>query len=532
MTHISLLAVNDIYSCSNCCKIKHHPVKHHEFGNFCLQLKNFERQLNEAAEDDYWKTFLRPLRQYQFELCAAPLPFNHSTVCQPETLDVLEKHLSRCERLYPNFTITARALLAYVTVLSQSYENPLLDFIAEIYSTCWGENVALLVKESKLISAVEKMLATNPRLRGIELLVPSQLRGGTCYERLIVIGPTRWFPDYIFSASRATEIEILHYSWIRDKWQPEPVFLGSNNVQTLAPQTVQFAMPEKVNSNDNATVGNYLEPEELLLPPINWSQIVKDFARSSLDSLDQEDEDLESRLFLLEGRAAAFLDAKAKQIVIDLKGNDEIDLEEDNQSQVEKIPVTDIEPGMFILLRTSGGGDYIIALANRRLGEKAQRTRALQSEWKALLRQKVKSSGIQTVIKYLLKLGSLHANELNVRNWMSERHIRPDNDQDFDAILNFVGLGDRLKQFYEAASLINSAHRSAGKHIRKLLLQRVCQSDLQQLERLGKMNFELSEVDGGSMTAFRIVDISTKTVMVSTSKIAHPFQLESGFING
>ena len=523
MTYISLLAVNDIYSCSNCCKVKHHPVKHHEFGSFCLLWKKFKRQLNEAAEDDYWKTFLRPLRQYQFELCAAPLPFNHSTVCQPETLDVLEKHLSRCERIYPNFTITARTLLAYVTILSQSYENPLLNFIAEIYSTCWGENVALLVRESKLIPAVEKILATNSRLRGVELIVPSQLRGGTCYERLIVIGPTSWFPDYVFSAARAKEIEILHYSWIRDKWQPEPVFLCSDNVQTLSQRTVRFAMQEKVNSNENARAENYLEPEELLPPPISWSQIVKDFARSSLNSLDQEDEDIESCLFLLEGRAAVFLDAKAKQIVIDLG--------EDNQSRVKKISVTDIEPGMFILLRTSGGGDYIVFLANHILGEKAQCTRALQREWKTLLRQKVKSIGIQTVIKCLLKFGSLRANELNVRNWMSERLIKPDDKRDFDAILNFVGLGDRLNQFYEATSLIDSTHRSAGKHIRKLLLQRVCQSDLHQLERLGKMNFELSEVDGGSITAFRVIDINQEHIIVPASKIAHPFPVDSEFIN-
>jgi hypothetical protein len=187
--------------------------------------------------------------------------------------------------------------------------------------------------------------------------------------------------------------------------------------------------------------------------------------------------------------------------------------------------VTDIEPGMFVLLRTSGGGDYILNLADRILGAEAQHLRALQNEWKSLLRQRGNSSSLHNVSKCLSQLGSLRANEVNVRNWMSDRLIRPVADKDFEAILRFVGLESRLDEFSEAANLINRAHKKAGHEIRTLLLEKVDQSNLHALKQLGKMTFELDEADGGSMTAFRVVEIDPKNRMIPASRIAEPFEI-------
>lgn len=512
MTHIYLSDVNKIYSLSSHFQMKHQPVKHHDFGMFCLLLRKFERQLSEAAKDDYWKNFLQLLRRYRFDLCAAPLPFNHPTVYSPENSKFLRKQLARCQFIYPDLLASASDIVNCVESLSQLDSNPLLDFLENDWQF---EKVALLLKESRLIPVVEKILATRPGLQRIELVVPSQLRGSTCYKNLVVIGPTRWFPEYVFSAPRASAIQVVHYSWIRDKWTLKPVFIGSENMPESEPES--SPVPER--KEDNSTTGievvvKYLEPEELLPPSINWSQI----AEGSLQSVGLDQEDIEARLFLLEGGAAVFLDVNAKAIVIDL--------EEDGESQVKRLPVTDIEPGMFILLRTSGGGDYIISLANRILGEEAQRLRGLQKLWKIRLRNAVKSTGLQAVSKNLVKLGSqLAKNELNVRNWMSDSSIKPRNYMDFDAILRFVGLGDRVKEFHEAACLLDGVHRRAGKYIRKLLIHQVCSSDLHELKQLGRMDFELDEVDGGSMTVFRVVDIAPELNMILASKIAQPFEL-------
>lgn len=511
MTHISLSDVNKIYSLSSHFQIKHQPVKHHDFGIFCLLLRKFERQLSEAAKDDYWKNFLQLLRRYRFDLCAAPLPFNHPTVYSPENSKFLRKQLARCQFIYPDLLSSASDIVNCVESLSQLDSNPLLDFLENDWQF---EKVALLLKELRLIPVVEKILATRPGLQKVELVVPSQLRSSTCYKNLVVIGPTRWFPEYVFSAPRASVIQVVHYSWIRDKWTAKPVFIGSDNVPESEPKSAPDIEQKDVNSTtSNKVVVSYLEPEELLPPSINWSQIAKGLPSSSLDP-----EDTEARLFVLEGSVAVFLDNESKVIVIDL--------EEDGESQVKRIPVADIEPNIFILLRTSGGGDYIIPLANRILGEDAQRLRGLQKLWKNKLKNAVRRHSLQTVSRNLVKLGSQIAKkELNIRNWMSDRLIRPKDDKDFNAILRFVDLGERLDEFHVAARLIDSAHRSAGKHIRKLLLHQVGKANLHKLEQLGRMDFELDEADGGSLTAFRVVDIAPQLNMIPASKVAQLFEI-------
>ncbi|GAA6616839.1 hypothetical protein [Scytonema sp. NUACC26] len=520
MTYISLLDVNEIYSCSSGVKIIQHQFEHREFWNFCLLLTNFEKSLGENAADDYWQKFLPPLKQYRFKLCAAPLPFNHPTACQPETIQSLEKHLKKCRYIYPDFTSAADNLFKSFALLSQSNSNPLLDFLVGHYS-----NIVLLLQNLRLIPPMEDILATIPELGKIEILIPSQLRGKNCVKKLVVIGAMRWFPDYIFTAPHSQEIDIIQYKFLNDRWQYKSIFLNSINNKNI-PIIVKFhasTLEEKIDStNINEVFTESIDSDEVLPLPINLSQIAKRFTRSSLVA--SEEEYVEARLFLLEGETAVFLDANVQQHIIDLQ--------EHGEDQVKKIDVTDIELDMFIILRTSGGGDYIIPLANSFLGAKAQYFRELQEFWKISLKRKVRLSGLNDVSWKLINLGSKLANKKhNIRNWMSYRSIRPDDDKDFNAILNLVGLSDRLTEFYEAASLIDNAHRKAGYHIRKLLLDEIRKSNFIKLEQQGKIHFQISEATSGSMTAFRVVGIHTEITRFPYSKIAHPFQLNSEIIN-
>lgn len=519
MNYISLSTIDKIYSCSSSVKIYQNRLEHQKFRIFCLLLKRFEQSLGENVEEDYWKKFLRPLRQYRFKLCAAPLPFNHPIACQSTTIRYLEKHLNKCKFIYPDFAPAANEIYDFLLDLSKDNDNPLLDFIEKNYP-----DNSLLIKETYLIPAVEDVLSVSQKLKKNSILTPSQLRTNICYQRLVVIGAKRWFPNYIFTAPRTYKIDILQYSWIKDKWQPKPVFIASPD-NVIQSNTVYLPIHniEEINTkNTDIAQEDYLHPEEIIPPSISWKEVAKQLATSS-SSIGNE-ESIEARLFLLEGEIAVFLDANTKALVIDLV--------DDGESQVKRELVTDIESGMFIILRTSGGGDYIIPLANHILGEKAQRFRELQELWKNRLKKQVSSSSLSDVSRKLVNLGSkLAKHEQNIRNWMSSRNIKPKNEKDFNAILTFVGLADRLEEVHEAAEEISRAHYQAGKHIRQLLLHKVHTSNLQKLEQVGKINFELSEADGGSMSAFRVIDIHREVMILPSSKIAHPFRLDNKFAN-
>jgi hypothetical protein len=222
----------------------------------------------------------------------------------------------------------------------------------------------------------------------------------------------------------------------------------------------------------------------------------------------------------LERNYAVFLDSEGSTTVIELASN--------GKPVIEEIPVRDIESGRFIPLRNGGGGDLIVLFANRILGPKAEPTRTLQKEWKDRLRQQIDSSSIHSIASSLAKLGSSKAaNISNVRNWISESLIRPDDDSDFHAILRLVGLQDRKDEFLEAAKLIDSAHRRAGHEIRKRLLKKlVLEAKLDELKQLGFMTFELEEGDDSSMTVFRVVDVDPNLHDLTISQIAKPFETE------
>jgi hypothetical protein len=73
---------------------------------------------------------------------------------------------------------------------------------------------------------------------------------------------------------------------------------------------------------------------------------------------------------------------------------------------------------------------------------------------------------------------------------------------------------------------IYHAHRKAGFEIRNLLLEQVKDLNMEELQRLGTMDFKLSSDDEGGLTAFRVESISAETIEVPYSQIGKPFKLE------
>ena len=512
MKSISISDANDIYACCEDVRIRQYKVSHEDFKAFCVLLGEFDRMIKQEVDEDdyYWSFFLKRLRRYRFELCAAPLPFNYPSIYLPKNFEALESHLDKCDLLYPaGYGKTAHELLSLVYKLVDSADNPMMDLINTREAFGHDERI-LVIKEPHMVPAVEKLLAIHPMMRDISIKVPSQLRGPECYARMIVIGPTRWFPEYVYHAPRSSNISVLHYDWIMDRLEPDQVFLSEPDEEETAGESPGIGGRAIV-------VEGSLSPEELL-PRVDWNQIVSSLPGAS--PVDVKQEDIKAKLFLLEGGMAVFLDAEegASSIVIDL--------EEEDESQIKRTPVSDIRHGVFVLLRTEGGGDYIIPLADRILGEEAQRLRKMQKLWKSLLRDALMSTSLSEVVFDLRKNGSTLANETNIRNWMSYRSIRTHDYKDFAAIMRLTGLGDNTQNYWKGMGMIDSSHRKAGRIIRKMLLKLVLTSELNELERSGRITFELPGVDSASMTAFRVVDISPEFSTVPAYRIANPFELD------
>jgi hypothetical protein len=473
-------------------------------------IQSFQKSLGEATEDTFWRPFLRRLRRYRFEACAAPLPLDHPVLWRDETAHSLERQLADCEAIYPAFAKQARDLLAQAVALSVDQANPLMDALADVIGGEDRPRTAVALKEPRLIPATESELAGLGPSR-VQAVSASQLRGSAEWDILVVIGPARWFPEYVFSAPRAPGIHVVQYEWIGDGWNLEPSFLTS--VASLPAKGIGSA----VGAGEDA-LG--VVEAQALLPKFNWDDISARGSTVAREASEQEEEEVEARLFVLEGGWAVFLDADETSSAL------VIDLEADEATRIGRSSVDQIGPGMHVLLRTEGGGDYIVPVADQIMGSEAPRARESQELWKRLLREVIKSNGLHQAAAKLTEGGALRASEGNVRHWASRRSIRTQDYSDFAAIMHVVGLSDKADQLWKAMAAIDSAHRKAGFHIRKLLLRQVLESDVSALEKLGRMDFELGDVGGGTLTAFRIVAASDERFTVPVSRLGDPFELE------
>ena len=188
MKQVSLGSVGAVYDCARLAKIKVHHVHNASFHRFCLQTRTFERSLGESASDDYWRQFLRPLKQFRFDASSTPLPFKCAVEIQPNIVELLQERLANCNLIYPQFDSPARELVNSLLSLHKSPLSPIQGVCAGI---AHGKtSVAMLIKEPRLIQAVEQMLNSRPEFGAVVVVSPSQLKSHACFSSLMVIGPT------------------------------------------------------------------------------------------------------------------------------------------------------------------------------------------------------------------------------------------------------------------------------------------------------------------------------------------------------
>ncbi len=197
---------------------------------------------------------------------------------------------------------------------------------------------------------------------------------------------------------------------------------------------------------------------------------------------------------------------------------------DEKQERVVRLPPSLLKPEMFIILRSTGGSDYIVTMADKLLGSAAASCRRQQQDWKDRLRTLVLDSSLLEVSVKLLDAGSTsRAYETNVRNWISSRNIRPHSYEDFSAIMRIIGIPDKAEEYWRSMEHIARHHQRAGQQIRRLLLRKLRSMDLTNLRRLGRLDIALPDADAGTLTAFRVMAIEPITRLIPAGHLNHPF---------
>jgi len=487
-----------LYTLAQRARVQIALVAHAELKSFTLNLRTFERQLGEEGRENYWRPKLRLLKGYRFRLCSTPLPFDEPSQDYKKRFKDLYQELIKCDRIYPQFAEQARNLVRQAQLLTSASGNPILE---QIHTLGLPDKSALLIKESRFVDSLEILLSKILELRHLRVVTAPQLRDEEVFDHLVIVGPMRWFPDYVVTAPRGRSLLIVRYGFLGDGWEPRVSFIPQKNRPPRLPIIPPSNEPETevVNADE-------------LVPTIDWDAVAAQMSRQT--SSDQEFVD--ARLFVLEDDKAVFLEVDASELVIDTR----------SEEVVRRVKVERLEPGLFLIVRERGSGDYIVPLANRLLGEHASPARETQKHWKGELRRAVSIKGMDHVLNGLKWMGARSASPQNIRNWMSrsDRKIRPRYAEDFQAIMRYLDLLDNVEDYWKNARRINKAHHMAGIRMKELLLVEVKKSNLGRLEQRGHQSFAFAEYET-HIHAYRIIEMKPSPKHVPLSEVGTLLEL-------
>ena len=509
MKYVLLDELESIYQCAERISVRRISVPFAGLAKLSKAIRKFEWSLGELASEDDWQRFLRVVKRFKFDVSAALLSQKQLENMVTITAESLDDQIRWLNHFYPESVIGAKNLIGRLRGLAGGRMSYLYDEFMSKYdvdASLEGNSWAVVVKEARHVTPTAKAIYDYAGLEGWQVANARELDNVLCFENIVLIGAARWYPDYIFTAPRAERIDVLVYDFQSSSWEQKATLVSP----VLSQQRDRL---HQIRS----TVG-LLEYQD---DDTNDEELGAGAAHRILGKGDNEgDETVAAQIVLLEGDNAVLLDAsqEAKTLVIDLRTLS-VDV-------VQKVPTVGIEPGMFVLLRTDEGGDYVIPLANKLLGIKAKQLRGMQMEWKLMLKNKVAKRGLAQVVLELQERGSGTANAQNVRNWMSYRGIKTRNQTDFKAIMVYLGMRKQSAGFWNAMVEIANAHRKAGFEMSRLLREEVERSDLTELRRMGVMHFELAEHEGGNMTAFRVLDVLSGRYDVSPHRIGKPESIE------
>jgi hypothetical protein len=509
MRYLTLAQADSCYSIASTARLSWRAVAHAQLEEFAGAVLSLSRLAKQQDDVTGWRQFLYPARRARNIATTVPLPFSHAGLGMTPLIDQLERSLPVL-RVYGGEDAgeLGGAVVAAGRAVLASDDAPLLDAILGIVAGDAATNGVVLPLPD-YTAVVRAFLSAMDLPYRVVVLSRHDISGVHAMDRLIVIGPLYWYQDcqYVLTSPRAPYIVVTEWAWYRDQAPAATALEGSRGSAGVKAQPVPIARTGlQVSADDERS-------------PVDWESVSRELSRSGEND---PSEPVAARAAVLAGRNAVLLPEEGDRLVWLL------DPYAPPEHRVARVDVSDLEPGHVIILRTSGGGDLIVSIADEILGEQAPALRDLQRRWKQGLRSWVQQHGtLSGAAAALRRAGSARANPQNLQNWLSERSLRTDDAGDWHVLMTAASLGTEEERIWRAMGRLHSAHLEAGKSIGRRLRE---MADTQPLDRLLTEGTQVFELRGGSLTAFRVEGFSPTPVQCSPNRLLVPLQVRDDWL--
>lgn len=325
-------------------------------------------------------------------------------------------------------------------------------------------------------------------------------------EQAYVVGPPRFYRSSLVTAPITGSMSFMLPAWFGDRLVPSSA-LGRYAEGAIHVRTRVFvegdASESVVDITDDST------DEEEFLPKPMWGDWHEVHHEPSID-------EVEARKLLLSGRLAMWLD-----------DGDRIRSLDPNQPVGERVTYTDVttvQVGTFLLLRdgeTERHTLYQSAIGRLTCGDLVEHA---QQTWKRLLTERIQQVGYRRVVRDLRDAGVKACDR--ARAWTDPSLIRPASDQDFEALLRWLGIS--VQPTFGYATLLRKTLYRVSAEIRKQLEDAVSVADLSELEATGHLSLDVNIEGFRGLLATRVLAVSPFTEVVSRRDARIPFEDGSG----
>lgn len=482
--------VSRLYSFAATLKVERHPVPTPVINHLFSTAKRLEKE--EAAYQQQAINEIIPvivLRQFARKLSYTPLPYSHHALLTSVVPDSIRSILDQS--------------------VQQFGDNPLLSYLANCDESDWDSSDAIFIPKS-LTSELQRCIeSSTPVLNKVQLISLSALKQAVNFRRLICFGLPEILAynyPYIFNSPRAQRILCVYSSYFHSS-RPLPTknrlpsggvhislpkVTSSNHVELKKETGPKFSEVSVKPSDgfvqlqgDDDEIEKWVEE---IQEQLNYISIIK----HNEVQINQDDEVDTGVLIFLENDYATFLNGEPGKSVRCFTS--------DPVHPMVELPVHELEHGDIVVLRKTGGGDYIAPIADLILGKRAKPCRDAIKMWKTRLCEMIDKSGrrsdrYQMVCILLKAKGAISASPGNLKNWASFEKIKPQNDADFEAVLRLIGYSDQeTRQAIESTNEVYIAHKTAGQKISSLLLKVGLKHGYEKISSVGTFELSLSEM--------------------------------------
>ena len=509
MRYVNITHARAYYRMARRARLSWRAVAHPRLEELAVAVTRLSRLARQEDDVTGWRQFLYPARRARNIATTVPLPFSYPGLGVAPLIEQLERSLPAL-RVYGGDEAGEMgvAIVSAAQALLSLNEVPLLDVILDIVNDGHFTN-GVLLPIPEYAPIVAEFIGTMTLPHPIEVLTRHDMPSIEPLDRLVVVGPLYWYQDhqYVFTSPRAEQTVVTTWAWYREQPPAATVLEGSRGaagikVQPMPSETTRFA----IGADDERSA-------------VDWQSVSNELSRSGESDLS---EPVAARAAVLAGRNAVLLPEDGDRLVWLL------DPHAPPEHRVVRVDVADLEPGHVIILRTSGGGDLIVPIADEILGDQAPALRELQHRWKAGLRRWVQQQEtLSRAAARLRRAGCARANLQNLQNWLGERSLRTEDRHDWKVLMAAASLETETETIWRAMGRLHSAHLEAGMSIGRRLRE---MANTEPLEGLHASGIQVFELRGGSLTAFRIEGFSPTSIKCSPGHLMMPTQVRDQWL--